>query len=220
MNYYITKNGITKTKPNINDLPLREEVEFCKEILSLVKERKNFYNKSTSYGYKHILEKSLKTGYIANGSFIQAAKELNMSIKIVAPNSLNAFFKFTPKDLSIGLLNYCIKQQNISLDTEKIEQIKKQLLECQSNTSKISMEMLSGLYKNFGVDIRVKELFLILKDIGIHVKYDFGYKIENGNDELFGSESKANVSLSKLSNLLFNQSVQERSVAHVKKKVL
>jgi len=67
---------------------------------------KTFNTHSTSYGYKHMVERWFRDKggphvYVANGSFIAAALGLGYSIKRSGPSSPNAFFQFSRRGIKL-----------------------------------------------------------------------------------------------------------------------
>ena len=116
INIKITSNGINTR--NLQDvLPDLNEVKFCENILRFITEKKTFNEKYSSYGYKHLLEKNYTNGYISNGAFIQAAQNLGFSIK---PQGLNAYFKFSKKDLEAALFTYLSSTKKIKTNRPNI----------------------------------------------------------------------------------------------------
>lgn len=216
MSFYIKSNGITSKEPEQNDLPNLTEIEFCKSILSLLSENKGIHRGSTSYGYKHILERHFKGGYISNGAFIQAAKDLGFSVEREDNSSLNAYFKFSDKDLKKALLTYLVNQHSIELTEENIEKIKEQLFKCQTKTPNMSINDLSELYKRYtNISLEVNDIFKIATDMNLIIKPNFDSNYYFNDKNAFGGESTLNISSKKMFDLLF-QINQERNKTKLK----
>lgn len=111
MSYYANSVGIIKTKPNENELPDKEQIEFCKKVLGFIKEHKYFCSDKTSYEYKNVLALYHRK-YISNGALIQAALDLGLSVKRLG-NSPNAEFKFCSSDLNLAILNFYLRKPEI-----------------------------------------------------------------------------------------------------------
>jgi hypothetical protein len=215
MKYYIVANGITDNKPSKEELPNKKEIDFCKKVLKFISENKGFHHGSTSYGYKHVLEKCFEKSYISNGSFIQAAQDLGMSIKRVDDDSLNAFFKFSDKDLRIALLTYLTAQHETKITSSEMNEIKEQLIQCKTKNCSLTLNDLGELYKNFcNLDIGVKDILKITDEIDkdiLKIKYEFKVNPPSIKDENFGSKSTINISLNKLAKLLIARNEDKKN---------
>ena len=64
-----------------------DTVNFIIENLQTVAHTKKINNKRTSYGLKHVFEKTSPTGYISNGTFILAALLNGFNIEKVGINA-------------------------------------------------------------------------------------------------------------------------------------
>lgn len=201
MNLYISEIGISKSKPKDKDIPKKDQVAFCKNILRFVIEKRKFSHSSTSYSYKHILEKSFERGYLTNGAFIQAARELGMDFIPNHEKSINAIFKFDSDDLYLALIKYRIENMKpIASNIEK--EVKSQLWKARSKSSIISLKDMSLLYMDYGIEIGVTELVSILMDLNIKIKYCFEDNKQDCQSYYFFGNSKAFIKPAKLRSLL------------------
>lgn len=202
MKYYINTQGITNNKPEQNNLPNREEVDFCKEVLSFIQEGNKFVN-SSSYGYKHVLEKAFQRHYLTNGSFIQAAQELDLSIQREDIKSPNAYFKFNSDDLNLALFKYLNKDYQISIDSSNIDLIKKYLIKSYTKSGKTTLGTIHSYFQSFTtLDFPLKDLIHIIQTTALNLKYKFNQ--EDSNIDSLGLNFTVNISKSKLNNLLVN----------------
>lgn len=202
--FHIEAKGIVSNKPEKEDLPNPKEVNFCTDILMLIKENKGFHHGGSSYGYKHILEKGYENRYISNGAFIKAAEDLKISIKRVSLDSPNAYFKFTAKDLKTALLTYLVSKEPLSISNDLVEKVCSQLAKYQTKTATLPIYRVQELYKNYlNIDITINDIIKIVKRTDLKIKYDFHANYIN--IENFGSKTAINVNLSKLIKILHNE---------------
>lgn len=96
----------------LDSFPDPKQVALCKSVLSKVRVEHSTHGKSTSYGYKHKIEAAFKT-YISNGSMIQAALELGLSMDIGDFDYPNGMFYFCDEQFEAALLEV----SNASRDT-------------------------------------------------------------------------------------------------------
>lgn len=143
LNIKITANGINTN--NLHDVePDINEIKYCENILKNITEKKIFNKKHSSYGYKHLLERFYTTGYISNGALIKAAQNLGFSI---SANGLNAYFKFSKKDLKTALLTYIISNHKTGLKSHELNLIYHQLKNIKKNRPQILSDIISKLKK-------------------------------------------------------------------------
>jgi hypothetical protein len=107
---YVSMFALQPNEPKSDDLPYRNEVDFCKKwIIDNATMTKNIRSDYTSYTFKNFVEEDSiiitvedgdeeKEGpyfYVSNGAFIQAAIELGYKYKQESPGSPNACFNMT-----------------------------------------------------------------------------------------------------------------------------
>lgn len=74
-------------KEVIEKRPNAEQIEICMNWINEFCKPSTRYALSSSYTYKHVVEKWANT-YISNGAFIQAAVNLGYKYKQVGPNAV------------------------------------------------------------------------------------------------------------------------------------
>ena len=104
MTHYIQKKdlplGVDLDKKSIENtnLTLKDEIELCNQWLALCTEVSNKWTISTSYHFKHLVERHFGLGtYVSNDAFIIAAQRRYES-KPADKEGLNYYFKFKVKD--------------------------------------------------------------------------------------------------------------------------
>jgi len=107
--------GLTESEQKLKLKKLQDElfaniaqIEHVVNWLHNVDEIRSFNQNRSSYGLKHLAEKTAPNSYVANGSFIVGAILANFRVKIDRPN---AYFNMSEKSLK--------------LKVEEIERLKK-----------------------------------------------------------------------------------------------
>lgn len=206
MNAYINRDGIKEQIPNGS--PNKKEVEFCKSILKYVNEDKRYYISASSNGYSDIINEHYADGDLFDGSIVQAAKELNLSMKSLSNDFSSVYLKFSPEELYRCLLEHFLNKEELSLDEEQ-KIIKTQLEECATKNIKNSVYEITQIYKEFDISISPRNIFKILQNTSHNIKYIFNLQINevssmDSKSDLFGCHSKVNIDAKKLINILKN----------------
>lgn len=78
-----------------------EEVAACADWVKKQARARSWYTRSTSYGFKHVVERRFKLVdeylYVSNGAFIAAALGLGWEARRAEGNTPNAYFRFSPR---------------------------------------------------------------------------------------------------------------------------
>lgn len=193
-------NGFNDTSNK--ERPSDQDVQYCKNILSYITEKKGF-SSGNSYIFKHCIEKFSPHKYIPNGAFIKAALEMGMSFKKETNNSPNALFKFNKMDVRIALSKYLIEDHIINIDNNKVAFINNAASNCLKHSPNTSIKTISEI-----LNISIIDLLKILdKNKNIKIKYIFNSDktISDVND--FLNLFTINVSITQLNNYILKNEV-------------
>ena len=185
---FINANGIERTA---GTPPETAQINFVKDILTYVKERKNF-TEPTSYGYKHLFESWYPKHYISNGAFILAAQQLNPQIKQI-DNSLNAIFKFNHDDLREAYLEYLSKNVLLTNILNKHQNIDTLIDRAKVQGNSTPIWLVLRILSDNGINITSQEMFKLMQHLNIKFKKIF----DDDSEKTFPLDLNQKIAISK-----------------------
>lgn len=204
---FISANGFQDTPSN--NLPNIEQVEFCKQILSFIKQKSKYNYRNSSYGYKHSIEYNYEKGYITNGSLLLAGEQLNLDIE---RDKSNGYFKFTSDDLKLAIINYYANKTTVNLENSK--SISEIINNTKVKSYNLSIHQFYEFLNRKYVNIKTTpfEIFLIFIELGISIKYQSCLSLQGVHTDSisWSRDFYIPISISKL-NKLFKQKLEDMS---------